>query len=637
MNNLRFRHRNRSSGPSSQVTPSKSSSAQRSVLFSWPFLLILAQFSVILVLLRFLNSPSSEPVSAQTDSSPSIPTLRKGKDDTHVRFDCFITIYAYDRPRQLFALLSDIARESDSSRLQIGVNVIDDNSYGCTFDPVGENVFESATSGSVELNLVEVPLENPSALPCTARHRFFHVEELLQQRKWRMYVAKYRHARRRYWHLVRMAHNLLRPVTSEYYIFLPDDDRLATDFFDNVLGLWRALDDTRKLTMMLHVEETRERVPVWTNFKPRTVGGGLQRIGWVESGNFLCTEDFLRFMNWSFPRVPVKRWIDNPTISSGVGATFSEIIYGAGFRMFRTQKSFVAHVGVALSKMNADFRQKNVGALFTKYFADGDDSYRALLAEAATVTVSIASQWIREPALHSSVHSLASQVDHMNVYLNGYDSVPPFLMAPYVTIKRSQDQTSKGDIGDIGKFFWCNDLTSEFHLTADDDIFYPPDYVEKLLSFWHSFKSPVVVGVHGIRIKQENLTPSSSSGRRGKGYYGSREVWMATESVKKPVNVHIIGTGTMLYRAKDIGTIDVAEVFKQPNMADVWFGLLTQKLKLPMMILPHSGGWIREVPGTFEDSIYKKSTRSRHAERYQTEAAKSIPQWTLYSTETRGS
>lgn len=634
MDTLRFRRRDRPSGPSQHFIATKPSSQQRPTLFQWPVLLILLQFVVIITLLWFQFSPDNSPAAAPNASTSSTLPIVKHKQDGEnlVRYDCYVTIYAYDRPRQLYALLSDIAREADASGLRIGVNVIDDNSYGCTFDPVGENVFESSTSDDVGIHLVKVPLEKASALPCVARHRFARSEHLMQTRNWHMYIAKYRHARRRYWNLVRTAHKLLHSINSDHYLFLPDDDRLATGFFTQVLGLWRALDDAKKLTLMLHVEETRESVPVWTDFKPRVIGGGLQRIGWVESGNFLCTDDFLQFMNWSFPRVPIKRWIDNPTISSGVGSTLSEIIYGAGKRMFRTQKSFVAHIGVSLSKMNAEFRAKNTGALLTKYFADGDDRYRTLLEEAATVTASIASQWIREPALHSVVQSLAHQVDHLNVYLNGYDSVPPYLLAPYITVLRSQDQTSKGDIGDIGKFFWCNDLSTEFHVTADDDIFYPPDYVTKLLGFWRTFQSPVVVGAHGIRIKQQDLKPSS--GRRGKGYYGSREVWMATENVPKPVNVHIIGTGTMLYRSSDIGNLDIDAVFKQPNMADVWFGLLAQKLKLPMMIIPHASGWIREVPGTFEDSIYKKSTRSRTTERHQTQAARSINQWTLHAAAT---
>lgn len=632
MDTLRFRRRDRLAEAASRSPSTKPSSPQRPVLFTPPVLVILLQSVVILTLLWLYLAPLKAPIGITNSSASSVIPAAKQEHETLVRYDCYVTIYAYDRPRQLHALLSDIAREADAAAIRVGVNVIDDNSYGCTFEPVGENVFESSTSDDLDVHLVRVPLDSPSVMPCVARHRFARAEKLLQSRGWRMYVSKYRHARRRYWNLVRMAHKLLHPLTSDHYLFLPDDDRLATGFFTQVLGLWSSIHDAKKLTLMLHVEETRETVPVWTDFKPRVVGGGLQRIGWVESGNFLCTEQFLQFMNWSFPRVPVKRWIDNPTISSGVGSTLSELIHSAGKRMFRTQKSFVAHVGVSLSKMNAEFRAKNSGALLTKYFADGEDRYNTLLDEAATVTASIASQWLREPALHSAVHSLAHQVDHLNVYLNSYDSVPPYLLVPYITVVRSQDQASMGDIGDIGKFFWCNDLPTEFHVTADDDIIYPPDYVSKLLEFWRTFTPPVVVGVHGIRIKQQDLNPSS--GRRGKGYYGSREVWMATEDVPKSTNVHIIGTGTMLYRPSDIGNIDVDDVFKQPNMADVWFGLLAQKLQLPMMIIPHKSGWIQEVPGTFDDSIYKRSTRKRSSEKHQTQAAKSIDHWTLHSANT---
>ncbi|PXF39968.1 hypothetical protein BWQ96_10319 [Gracilariopsis chorda] len=210
--------------------------------------------------------------------------------------------------------------------------------------------------------------------------------------------------------------------------------------------------------------------------------------------------------------------------------------------------------------MNAEFREKNASALLTKYFADGEHVYRQYLTDAATVTVSIASVWTRETALHSAVHSLATQVDRMSVYLNGYDSVPSYLHAPYITVIRSQDNTSRGDVGDIGKFFWCNDIETDFHLTADDDIIYPPDYVEKLLRFWYIYSSPVVVGVHGIRILQQDLTPSN--GERGKGCYGFRKVFMAVEQVRTPKNVHIIGTGTMMYRPQDIGYIDIDKTFQ---------------------------------------------------------------------------
>lgn len=631
----RRRHRNndRTSGPtpdSSSRSPSSSPNCphpKRFSLTSVLTVLLILQSTLLLFLLFLYSRPSksSAPrlVNSLTTSSAS-PVV------AHPTYDVFITVYAYDRPRHLLHLLHDIAREADATSLKIGLNVIDDNSLSCVFPPTNSSIFDEASSSSSSSSSSHLHLLLPTTpTTCSARTRFHHVESFLATRAWSLYVAPYRHARRRYWHLVRMAHALLKNVQSRYFLFLPDDDRLALQFFPRVIDAWERINDARKLTLMLHIEESREFEAVWTPLKPRAVGDGLFRIGWVESGNFLCTQHFLSFVNWSFPRVSPQRWIDNPPISSGVGAVLSDMIHSAGKRMYRTEVSFVAHVGVSLSKMNSKFRERNVPTLMTKYFADGKDEYEKMIEEAATVTVSIASVWTREAALHSTVYSLADQVDHLNVYLNGYESVPVFLLVPYVTVIRSDDKGAKGDIGDIGKFFWSNEITTEFHFTADDDIVYPGDYVTKMVSFWRSYDSPVVVGVHGIRIIDEALNPRN--GRKGKGYYGSRQVWMGTENVSQAVNVHIIGTGTMMYRPEDIGYLDLEKMFPERNMADIWFGIIAQRLKLPMIVIPHVEGWIKEVDGTFEDSIYSRSTRSRTSDRLQSKAAQGVGSWNIYN------
>lgn len=549
--------------------------------------------------------------------------------------DVMLTIYAYDRPRHLLDLLQDISRESEKSSLKIGVNVIDDNSMGCVSEPTGRNVFDSQDEDPSSSSLYNISaVFNSSSdflrnAPCSARSRFRFVERFIRDHGWNLYVSQYRHGRRRYWHLIRSANAALKMLKAKYYIFLPDDDRLASNFFEKTLRAWNSIEDTRKTTLMLHIEKTREHVPVWTNVKPRLYGNGIYRIGWVESGNFLCTDRYLSLLNWSFPSIPVSRWIKNPPISSGVGATLSELIHSSGLRMYRTDKSLVAHVGVSLSKMNAEFRKKHEQSLLTKYFADGASAYEKFLKEAATVSGSMASTWLRESALHAAVNSLAPQVDHLNVYLNDYDVVPSFLLQPYISVVQSQSSAGKGDIGDIGKFFWCNEVKTEYHVTVDDDIVYPDDYVKKMLAFRQSFAGPTVVGVHGIRIIEESLAPSDPH-VRGQGYYGSRKVWMAVEKVPRPVFVHILGTGTILYKFDDFGVIDIDRVFQHPNMADIWLGGLAQTLKIPMVVIPHDANWIREVPGTFEQSIYKKSTKRRRADRLQTEAAKSFIPWQLH-------
>lgn len=546
----------------------------------------------------------------------------------------YVVIYSYDRPALLHQLLMDVERQA-SEKFRIVVIVIDDNSFDCIpVTPCNSNPFDSDSTDLFLTQLTPAAELSAPKLSCISRHRFVRAETVISrnaERGWRLYVSQYRHGRRRYWHLVRMAHEVLHEVVDssiqQYFLFLPDDVRLSSSFFERATSAWDSIDHPRKLSLMLHIEKSRENVAVWTDLLPKQVTADLFRIGWVESGNFIADRTFLDFFNWSFPRVPISRWTKNPPISSGVGAVMSETIHGRRHRMYRTRHSLLAHVGTTVSKMNAAFRNRKEPMHPTLNFIDGEEAYKSLLRDASTVTASIASAWYREVSLHSVVHSLAPQVDHINVYLNGYDVVPPFLRATYITAVLSSE-TEAGDLGDIGKFHWANGLSSMYHLTADDDIVYPPDYVKMMLQSINEFVPPTVVGVHGIRLREEDLVPAS--GKRGKGYYGSREVLMATEEVSNFSVVHILGTGTMLYRVADVGHIAIDEVFPRPNMADVWFGILGQKRSLPFIVVPHKKGWIKEVPGTFDDSIYRRATRRKRADRFQTEAAISAVPWKLH-------
>jgi hypothetical protein len=594
-------------------------------------------FAFMILLLREKTMPAERPASLPSPVS-SQPFL------THV----VVTVYSYDRPTDLYRLLTDISDRS-SSGLRVAVHVLDDNSLSCQAPsgPASSNFFE-AFQPDFPLPITQlIPShlsESDPLAACTSRRRFRHVEALIRRNEalgWKLFVSHYRHGRRRYWHLVHMSHALLRSYSMSspdsvlsshvvpYFLFLPDDVRLASDFFERATRAWDSVEDDRKLTLMLHIEASREHAAVWTDLQPIHVTDDLIRIGWVESGNFIARSEFLDFFNWSFPRVPIQRWVDNPPISSGVGAHMSEVMHSAGRTMYRTHTSLLAHVGVTLSKMNAAFRDVGKPAHRTLYFVDGDDVYEQLLLQAATVTASIASVWYREAALHASVDSLAPQVDHINVYLNGYDVVPAYLRVPYVTALLSSD-SPLGDIGDVGKFYWADQLRTEFHVTADDDIVYPDDYVQVMIGYLtKSFLAPAIVGLHGIIIEQDLLLPAN--GRRGKGYYGSRRVFMGVEDVLESHNVHILGTGTVVYRVSDLNPLDVPGVFQSANMADIWLGIRAQELSLPMVVMPHVGNWITTVDGTFGDSIYTQATKGVHrkGDRSQTAATISIAPWKL--------
>lgn len=594
---------------------------------------------------------------------------------TPATVDVSITIYTHNRPHLLAALLRDIAREAAAAGVTVAVNILDDASLGCAFAPTGDNVFDTwdadaeaaaATAGRPRpgaaafppgegyagdpyLFLVAsgAPADAAAALrqPCAASMRYAPVLAAVRgQPTWRLFTTRYRHGRRRYWHLVATAHRLLRPPSTpaaRLYLFLPDDDRLATGFFPRAAAAWASIPSPRKMTLLLHIEASREGVPVWTGVRPSPVaatGGAIVEVGWVESGNFLAPPRFLDELRWSFPRVDPGRWVANPPISSGVGAMLSERLHRARWRLYRTDGSLLAHVSPGVSEMNGALRAAGDTTHRSLRFADGEAAYDALLRGRPTVTASMASTYRREPALHAAVASLLPQVDALNVYLNDYDAVPHYLLGvPGLTVMWAGplgDGSGAADLGDRGKFHWAANLTTDFHFTVDDDIVYPPDYVATLVAFADAHDTPVAVGVHGIKILAEKLSPAG--GRRSAGYYGSREVFMGVDEVPEPVGVHILGTGTLAYRVAAVGALHAVADFPEPNMADVWFGVAAQARRLPLVVVPHAKGWLREVPGTAAGSLYDRFTARARADRLQTRAAVAAMPWVVYNATRKG-
>mmetsp|Transcript_4341 Transcript_4341/g.13130 ORF Transcript_4341/g.13130 Transcript_4341/m.13130 type:complete len:598 (-) Transcript_4341:382-2175(-) len=539
-------------------------------------------------------------------------------------YDFFVVIYSFERPRQLLLLLKDVYREAEEAQVKIGVHVVDDNSLDCIYNPDPVNVYDSRSLHKDDLHEYKLNNLNETVHICRSLPRFQAVLRFLDEHNGQFYSARQRHGKRRYWHLVAQAHQLLEKVDSKLFLFLPDDDRLCSGFFTKAAKIWNDIADPRKASLMLHIEASREHVAVWTPIKP-SKEGHVFRIGWVESGNFLCDSLFLQTLNYTLPRVDTSRWDARPTLSSGVGATMSEILFRKKLSMFRSEKSLLAHVGNRDSKMNPTLRQGE--QLVTLYFEDGKQRLEELMAEPRTVAATMASKWTRIRALQNAVYSLAPQVDRVYVYLNDYEFIPAYLLGlSWVNVVQSQD--ASGDIGDAGKFFWAGKLDVDYVFTADDDIIYPSDYVDRLSSFLDSYRPPVVAGLHGINFIESKLKPKMG---QSKGYYASREVFMGFEAVAEPHDVNILGTGLVAYRPEDLKTLSV-EFFKEPNMADVWLGVYAKLNKIPMVVMPHEDKYITTVGGTAEDSLYVRYTRRKRADKKLTDIVLREWPWPVLSS-----
>jgi hypothetical protein len=96
----------------------------------------------------------------------------------------------------------------------------------------------------------------------------------------------------------------------------------------------------------------------------------------------------------------------------------------------------------------------------------------------------------RFPGSLVSVESILPQVDRLFLCLNGFTSIPDQLVHEKIEVWHCGE-----NLGDAGKFFWPPGNYRAF-LTLDDDLIYPPTYVEYFLTASELFQD-VILTHHG--------------------------------------------------------------------------------------------------------------------------------------------
>jgi GT2 family glycosyltransferase len=365
------------------------------------------------------------------------------------------------------------------------------------------------------------------------------------------------------------------------YVFLDDDMRLCSRFFERALTIWEGINARHKATLTLIVDDSREHTDCWTGVKP-TAAGHVTRTQWVDMA-WLCDHRALNALGWEVPDFGAGRWAADPSKSTGVGQWISRKLHQRGDGLYRVAHSLVCH-SVGSSHMNPEARKR--ASLLAVRFVDGEAAHRRL-AVPGTVCASLATVPERLDSLERAASSLIPQVDRLHIFLNGHDEVPAELsQEPCVRFRRSQVE---GDLGDVGKFSAAFDPplegTSGYIFTCDDDLEYPSDYVIRMCAAVERYDRKAVVGVHGVTFKD----------KLGTTYQLSRqEVYRFGDSLESDHAVHWLGTGCLAYHrsALDVHRDD----FELNNCADAWFACLCQRKRVPRMVVRHPAGWLRQLP-----------------------------------------
>lgn len=236
---------------------------------------------------------------------------------------------------------------------------------------------------------------------------------------------------------------------------------------------------------------------------------------------------------------------------------------------------------------------------------DGEQHRREVQARVREpVLASMATIPSRREMLRDCVASLLLQCDRVRVFLNNYPDVPDFLIHPRIEVRRSQDWDDRGD---AGKFFWIDKDRDEggYRVVADDDLIFPPDFVEVMTGKVAANGRRAIFATHGVLLRQPIARYYEPGSRAMTFHFG--------HALPIDRGIHIGATNALCFHVSAV-TMRWDD-FKYCNSADVWLSLHARRNGLPILTPARPQNWVREnthaVPG---DTIYHhslKRTRTR--------------------------
>lgn len=218
---------------------------------------------------------------------------------------------------------------------------------------------------------------------------------------------------------------------------------------------------------------------------------------------------------------------------------------------------------------------------------------------ALPVVASVCSIPERQALFQRMLASLAPQVDELHVYLDRYDAVPDFVRDchPKVTVRLSRDLPGLRDNGKFVPLLGRQEAC--YFFTADDDIEYPPDYVNALVKKIEHYGRLAVVGVHGVRIPEQPT-----------GYFsGFRRVHWFIRELEQDRLVNNLGTGTMACHSDCLKGLDYRR-FVHSGMVDLCLAAFCRTRGVPMVAVARHENWLVQL----EEPVHENGVKNLFAE-----------------------
>lgn len=202
------------------------------------------------------------------------------------------------------------------------------------------------------------------------------------------------------------------------------------------------------------------------------------------------------------------------------------------------------------------------------------------------ITANLATIEARKYTLQGVIDSLKDQVTTVRVYGNDYT---PEVEGDNVEVYTGPDYT------DNAKFFWLP-ISKGIYLSCDDDIIYPPDYVETILRAFKKYPNTWLT-FHGRKLKGLNLP-----------YYTGHHTYQCLRDVDGDYQIDVPGTGVSAFHT-DLIKFDPL-TWKDYRMSDLMVGLELAKKDIRTICLGHKMFWIKSAQSYLKQSIHIREQRN---------------------------
>src|SRR5229473_4838824 len=196
----------------------------------------------------------------------------------------------------------------------------------------------------------------------------------------------------------------------------------------------------------------------------------------------------------------------------------------------------------------------------------------------------------RAHTLGTVLASILPQLDRLFVFFDKHEKIPQAFMGHPKIVPLLPSRF--GALAGCGKFLGM-ELESQpcLYFCFDDDILYPPGYVEFMTRGLYRHRLQAVIGLHANVLKPPHLS-----------YKRDRDVLHFTDALELDAHFDVLGTGTIAFHTGTFRFDPRAWQFK--DMTDLMLAIEAAKQGLPRIAIRRPKNYLLPLETHQNDSIF---------------------------------